>query len=108
MIENLNINLNLNQEIIKVLPIMVYQQKKNKGGYSWNCVIIGDKEVPKYIISKWKIQIKTDVSKNYSDFYIGIGPSNFNSSLYNECWSLYSSGSLSYCQIKEKKIIKKN
>ena len=74
--------------------------KKDKGGDGWNCVIIGDKEIPKYRISKWKIQIKTDVSKNYSDFYIGIGPCNFNSNLYNECWSLYNQGSKSYYHMK--------
>jgi len=75
---------------------------KDKGGNAWNCVIIGDKEIPKNKISKWKIKIKTDISKSYDDFYIGIGPSNFNSSLYNECWSLYSSRSESYYQMKEK------
>ena len=76
--------------------------KKNKGGDGWNCVIIGDNEVPKYRISKWKIKINTNILNDYYDFYIGIGPSNFNSSLYDECWSLYSHCSESYYQIKKK------
>ena len=75
---------------------------KDKGGNSWNCVIFGDKEIPKNKISKWKIKIKTDVSNNCCDFYIGIGPSNFKGSLYDESWSLYSNCTNSYYKIKEK------
>ncbi len=73
---------------------------KNNGGSSWNCVVIGDKEIPKGRISKWKIRINSNVATNYSDLYIGIGPSNFKGQLYNECWSLYSSYSSIYLQMK--------
>ena len=75
---------------------------KDKGGYSWNCVIIGDKEIPKNKISKWKIKINTDVNKSYSDLYIGIGPNNFKSNLYQECWSLFNNGTVIYLQMKDK------
>ena len=30
---------------------------KTKGGDTWNCTIIGDKEIPKNKVSKWKIRI---------------------------------------------------
>ena len=30
---------------------------KSSGGDKWNCVIVGDKEIPKNRISKWKIKI---------------------------------------------------
>ena len=73
---------------------------KNQGGDSWNCVIIGDKEIPRDRISKWKIKINTNVNSGYSDFYIGIGPGNFTSNLYTECWSLFSSCSTVYLQMK--------
>ena len=63
---------------------------KNNGGDDWNCIIIGDKEIPKNKISKWKIKIKTDIKTNYADFYIGIGPNNFKGNFCDECWSLYS------------------
>ena len=45
---------------------------KNNGGDKWNCVIIGDKEIPRNRISKWRIKINTNVSNGYYDFYIGI------------------------------------
>ena len=63
---------------------------KNNVGNQWNCVIVGDKEIPKNKISKWKIKINKNISKNYSDFYIGIGPKSFKSNMYNECWSIFS------------------
>ena len=76
---------------------------KNQGGDNWNCVIIGDKEIPKNKISKWKIQIKTDVYNGYSDLHIGIGPNKFNKSvLYTQCWSLYSRKSYVYLNLREK------
>ena len=43
---------------------------KNKGGDAYNCVIMGDKEIPKDKISKWKIKINTDLKNNYSNIYI--------------------------------------
>ena len=51
---------------------------KNNVGNQFNCVIVGDKEIPKNKISKWKIKINKNISKNYSDFYIGIGPNILN------------------------------
>ena len=75
---------------------------KNKGGNNWNCVVIGDKKIPKDKIRKWKIKIKTDISNNCYDLYIGIGPNNFHSYLYNECWSLFSGYSVCFLNIKGK------
>ena len=77
---------------------------KNSGGDNWNCVIIGDKEIPRNKISKWKIKINTNVSGDCWDFYIGIGPGNFTGSLYEECWSLYSRSSTVYLQFKNQNI----
>ena len=66
---------------------------KNNGGNAWNCAIIGDREIPKEAISKWKIKIKKDKTKdlNFTDICIGVGPSLFknNSNLIFECWSIY-------------------
>jgi len=62
---------------------------KNNGGNKWNCVIMGEKEIPKDRISKWKIKIN-NVNKSSSwDIFIGIGPNIFKSELYNECWSIF-------------------
>ena len=58
------------------------------GGNGCNCVIIGNKEIPKDKISKWKIKI-SKINKNCdSDLYIGIDPNSFKDNLYNECWSI--------------------
>ena len=46
---------------------------KNNGGNDFNCIIMGDKEIPKNKISKWKIKINTNISKIYYDIYIRIG-----------------------------------
>ena len=52
-------------------------QKKTNGGYSWNCTIIGDKEIPKNKISKWKIKLKRfKITNNTVNTFIGIGPNN--------------------------------
>ena len=63
---------------------------KNCGGDNFNCLIIGDKEIPKDRISRWKIKINKNKnkSKNLDDYYIGIGPKSFKG--YSECWSLKS------------------
>jgi len=66
---------------------------KSSGGNGWNCVIVGDKEIPKNRISRWKIKINENKRNQGSmDICIGIGPKSFNSSLYNECWSICSYG----------------
>ena len=67
---------------------------KSSGGNQWNCVIMGDKEIPKNKISKWKIKINENKkNQNNMDIFIGIGPKSFNNNLYSECWSIYSSSS---------------
>ena len=58
---------------------------KNKS--EWN-LILGDKEIPKNMISKWKIKINTDINASYDDVYIGIGKNN--SKGVNDCWSIYN------------------
>ena len=66
---------------------------KSSGGDSWNCVIVGDKEIPKDRISRWKIKINENKRKQYNtDILIGIGPKSFNGNLYDECWSICSRG----------------
>ena len=61
---------------------------KNNGGNNWNCVIIGNKEIPKDRISKWKIKINK-INKNCDcDICIGIGPNSFKGYLHHECWSI--------------------
>ena len=61
------------------------------GNDGWNCVIVGDKEIPKDKISKWKIKINKDKTvKENMDIFVGIGSKIFNSNLYNECWSICS------------------
>ena len=63
---------------------------KTKGGDNWNCTIIGNKEIPKNEISKWKIKINNfEIKENSWNILIGLGPEN----LINEeiapikCWS---------------------
>ena len=87
--------------------------KKSSGGDNWNCVIVGDKEIPKNRIGKWKIKIngnKTKQNNNdkYSDIYIGIGPKSFQGNLYDECWSIFSSSSKVFLQNKTKYFDYKN
>ena len=61
------------------------------GENEWNCVIVGDKEIPKNRISKWKIKINKDKkNKTNNDIFIGIGPKTFKGTLYDECWSIAS------------------
>ena len=84
--------------------------KKSSGGYSWNCVIIGDKEIPKNKISKWKIRLNKIGYryKDLSDIHIGIGPSIINGNLYDKCWSIYSHCSKMRLNIKGKSEIYNN
>ena len=66
-----------------------YIATKSSGGDNWNCVIVGDKEIPKDRISRWKIKINENKrSQGNSDIFIGIGPKSFNGNLYDECWSI--------------------
>ena len=77
------------------------------GNQGWNCVIVGDKEIPKDKISKWKIKINKDKTNfRNMDIFIGIGPKIFNSNLYNECWSIYSkdNGSIIKLQLKDNQL----
>ena len=54
----------------------------------WNGSVIGDKEIPKNKITKWKIKINSNIRDDYDDMYIGIG--NNNSKGTNDIWSIYS------------------
>ena len=63
---------------------------KTSGGDNWNCTIIGDKEIPKNKISKWKIRINNfQIKSNSWNILIGIGPDNLNNEdiFYLKCWS---------------------
>ena len=82
---------------------------KNDGGDDFNCVIIGNKEIPKDRISKWKIKIN-QINKNCDwDMFIGIGPNSPKGYLYNECWSIFrSSGSSKIKLCTKNKIIDYN
>ena len=55
----------------------------------WDCVILGDREIPKDKISKWKIKINKINKHGGWDLLIGIGPNSFKKSFYNECWSIF-------------------
>ena len=62
---------------------------KNSEG-KWDCVIVGNKEIPKNRISKWKIKINKK-NKSSWDLCIGIGPKIFKgTNFYDECWSIFS------------------
>jgi len=74
--------------------------KNSKNGF--NCVIIGDKEIPKDRISKWKIKINKINKKCNYDIYIGIGPNSFKGDLYNECWSICRSRDESKIELQMK------
>ena len=70
----INYSLNENQTIAT----------KIKGGNAWNCTIIGDTEIPKNKISKWKIRLNEFRmnSGNTWDVIIGIGPDNPNNEMF--------------------------
>jgi len=61
------------------------------GGDAWNCIIYGNREIPKDELSKWKIKINKDkkISRNM-DIFFGIGPKGVKGDLYDGCWSMYS------------------
>ena len=77
------------------------------GKNDWNCVIFGDKEVPKNKISKWKIKIIQDKkNKDYSDIFIGIGPLLFKGNAqFDECWSIYSHGNKIALKMQKNQIL---
>ena len=63
---------------------------KTSGGDCWNCTIIGDRQIPKNKVSKWKIKITNFYIKNNTwNVLIGIGPKNINNeeNFYNYCWT---------------------
>ena len=79
------------------------------GENKWDCVVLGDKEIPKNRISKWKIKInKNKTHKGNIDIAIGIGPKLFKDSLYNECWSIVSVISEIKLYLKEKELYYNN
>ena len=61
---------------------------KTSGVNSFNCTIIGDKEIPKNKISKWKIKLNEIGS---CMIIIGIGPQNPDNkeNFFEYCWSFY-------------------
>ena len=63
---------------------------KTSGGNAWNCSIIGDREIPKNKISKWKIRLNNfEIKGNFWNILIGIGPNNFNNEInfHLKCFS---------------------
>jgi hypothetical protein len=70
---------------------------KNNGGNKFNCVIFGNKEIPKNKTSSWKIKLNSNTSQSW-DILIGIGPDNPNNEneFYKKCWSFISSNSQIY------------
>ena len=80
------------------------------GKNDWNCVIFGDKEVPKNKISKWKIKIIQDKkNKDYSDIFIGIGPLLFKGNAqFDECWSIFSHGNKIALKMQKNQILNYN
>ena len=66
---------------------------KNNGKDAWNCIIIGNKMIPKNRISKFKIKINQNKrNAGNHDIVIGIGPKIFKNkdSFYSDCWSINS------------------
>ena len=69
----------------------------------WDCVVFGDKEIPKNRISKWKIKInKNKTNKTNIDIAIGISPISFKGDKYNEYWSIISVAEKTLLYIKDK------
>ena len=61
-----------------------------KGKDSWDCVILGDKEIPKNLVSNWKIKLKNicDYKSNSWSILIGISPKYDGSpNFHHKCWS---------------------
>ena len=61
-----------------------------KGNDDWDCVIMGNTEIPKSYISKWNIKLNyiTDYRLNSWSILIGIGPKYDGSkNFHHKCWS---------------------
>ena len=68
-------------------------QLKKIGNKGWNCVIIGDKEIPKNRISEWKIRINSSPKEdNNNDLFIRICPNIFKDVPQGDCYSIYKKG----------------
>ena len=68
-------------------------EAKKIGNKGWNCVIIGDKEIPKNRISEWKIRINSSPKEdNNNDLFIGVGPNIFKGGPQDICYSIYKKG----------------
>ena len=63
---------------------------KNEGDNRYNCTIIGDKEIPKNKISRWKIKLNKIYNNDNNNIFIGIGPDNPNNEndFYHQCWMI--------------------
>ena len=86
-----NLNLKMENYIVSEGGLVA---TKNSGGGDWNCTIIGNKEIPKNKISKWKIKLNNfKIESNSCNILIGIGPENINNDInfYDRCWT-YSCG----------------
>ena len=84
---------------------------KNSIWCEWNCCIIGDKEIPKNKISKWKIRINSIANNlvNSWNILIGIGPDNINEekNFQRKCWSFICGESKIKIKTNEKDYINK-
>ena len=61
-----------------------------KGNDDWDCAILGDTQIPKDEISKWKIKLKNIVNykRNSWSILIGIAPNFDNTNnFHHKCWS---------------------
>ena len=64
--------------------------KKTSGGNTWDCTIIGNREIRKNKVCRWKIRLNNFEIKNNSwNVLIGIGPENPDNEMqfYVQCWS---------------------
>ena len=80
---------------------------KTGGNYSWNCTIIGDREISKNKITKFKIKIN-DISQNSINSWnilVGIGPENINKETnhHRKCFSFICGDSELYLKNKIEK-----
>ena len=93
-----NISLHSEKYIFKFNPNLStnYQLNENrliatkKGLDDWDCVIMGDTEIPKNAVSKWKIKLNyiTNYRLNSWSILIGIGPKYDGSkNFHHKCWS---------------------